>query len=124
MVLPNTQDAGRLRRFLGAIALNGMNTGEDWIRRINYANESILVLSWSIYSLLMLFELIKRNDARTKAETNELMASADSEYWYACLADEFTKGVENGLLIKIEIAKRPAEYNGVWCKTRACFSNF
>jgi hypothetical protein len=70
VVLPNTQNAGRLRRFLRAIALNGMNTGEDWIRRINYADESILILGWSILSLLVLFKLIKRNDARSKAETD------------------------------------------------------
>ena len=108
VVLPNTQNAGRLRRFLGAIALNGMNTGEDWIGRINYANESILILGWSICSLLVLFKLIKRNDARSKAETDELMSTADSQDGYARLADEVTKGIEDGLLIEIEIAKRPA----------------
>src|ERR1044072_9005818 len=107
VVLPNTQNAGRLRRFLRVIALNGMHPGKDWIRRINYANESILVLSWPVCTLFVLFQFIKRNYARSKAETDELMSTADSEYWDACLADEFTKGIDDGLLIEIEIAKRP-----------------
>src|SRR5262249_15876142 len=102
VVLPNTQNAGRLRRFPSVLALNGMHSGKDRIRRINYANESILVLGWSVCSLFVLFKLIKSNDARSKAETDELMSTADSQDGYVYLADEFTKSVNDGLLVKIE----------------------
>src|ERR1041385_8995882 len=118
MVLPYTQYARWLRRLRDMVDLNGMHTGKDRILRLRYTDKSILVLVRSIFTLFM---LIKRNDARSKAKTDELMSTADRQDGYVCLVDEFTKTVDDRLLIKIEIAKRAAEHNCVGLETCSCF---
>src|SRR5215213_2316377 len=75
VVLPHTKDAWR-RGWIGAVDIR-----KDRIARLGNADKAILILLRTTVSLLVLFELVERDHARAKTQTNQLVAAADCKHW-------------------------------------------
>src|SRR5829696_5009214 len=107
VVLPDAKDAWRRVR-IGAVDVR-----KDRIARLGNANEAILILLRTTVSLLVLLELIERDHARAKTQTNQLVPAADCKHGSFSLDDKLRKVVEDGLLVIIKIAQRATEHNRI-----------
>src|SRR5207253_5406258 len=91
---------------------------EDRIVGIGDADETILVLERPLLALLVLLELVEREHARAKTQTNQLMSAADSKHRSFGLANKVSELVEKRLLVIIKIAQGAAEHDGVRLEPR------
>jgi len=89
---------------------------EDWIFRLDDANEAILVLLRALQSLFVLLELVERDHAGAKTQADELMTAADREHRRSRLANERAEGFQNRGLVVIKVAQRAAEHDRVGLK--------
>src|SRR5437588_11902851 len=103
MILPDAQDAA----FAGVVLPNSgfrvVDADENWIFRINYAHEPVLIFSNPIGSPLLLFLLIERDHTSAKAQTDKLMAAANSQYRRSRAVNEISKAFEHLRLVVIKI---------------------
>ncbi len=83
-----------------------MDALEDRIIRIGNPDEPILVFLRSILALLVLLQLVERENARAKTQTHQLVATANCQNRNLSLANELTKVFENRLLVVIKVTQR------------------
>src|SRR5215813_7380107 len=111
MILPYAQNAPFPGVFLPNGRLRVVHPGEDWICRLDNADESILIFVWAVLALFVLFQPAKRNDARAETQTNQLMTAADSQHWNACRANKVCEACQDFILVIIEIAQCTTKHN-------------
>src|SRR5205085_4311174 len=89
VVLPDAKYARTLCARL--IRINAGDVFEDRIVGIGDADETILVLERPLLALLVLLELVEREHARAKTQTNQLMSAADSKHRSFGLANKVSE---------------------------------
>src|SRR2546423_1096860 len=79
VVLPNAEDAG----FAGVVLPNSgfriVDAGKDWILRLDYANEPVLIFRDAIGAAFFLLLLIERYHAHAKTQPDQLMSTANPQ---------------------------------------------
>src|SRR6185436_19961601 len=93
-----------------------MHAVEYRIIRISNAYEPILILLRSILSLLVLLQLVERDNARAKTQSHELVPTANCQDGYSSRANELTKTFKNRLLVVIKVTERSTQDNSVRLK--------
>src|SRR5215213_9632550 len=111
VILPDAQDPRRSFR------IRAVDVFEDRIFGIGDPDEAVLVFLRSRRTLLVLLELVERDHARAKTQTDKLMTTAYGEYRNLCLANEFSKFIEDRLVVIIKIAQRAAQHDRAGLKT-------
>src|SRR5690349_12974943 len=82
VILPDTQDTR------GRIRFRAVDVFENRIFGLGDADEAILVFLRPRRALLVLLELVERDHARAKTQTDELMTAADREHRRLRVANE------------------------------------
>src|SRR5262245_44170962 len=88
VILPDAQNSSFTRVVLPHLRLRIVDSGKNWIFRFDDANEAVLILSDAIATALLLFLLVQCNYAGPETETDQLMASANSEHWFSRRVNE------------------------------------
>ena len=106
VILPDAQNATLTRVVLPNARLGIVDTGEDWIFRFDDAHKPILILSDAIGAALFLFLLVEGENASAEAQANQLMTTANAEYWSRRRVNEIGKAGEQFRVVVIEISER------------------
>src|SRR6476619_3711970 len=104
MVLPDAQDAAFAGVVLPDSRFRVINSGEDWIFRLDDAHKAILIFGNAIGAALFLFLFIQSYHAGPKAEPNQLMTSANPQDGRSDRLNEISKVRKNFRVIVIKIA--------------------
>src|SRR6267143_6863573 len=118
MILPDAQDPCAFRAVSSEFRIDLMNLLKDRIGGISDTNKTILIFLRTILSLLVLLELVERNDASAKTQTYQLVPAADGKHGNGRAANKAGKALQNQLVIIVEVAERPAYHNSIGLKLR------
>src|SRR4051794_16787150 len=116
MVLPYPQDATLARVILPDARFRIIYAEEDWIFRLDDADKAILVFRNTIRPPFFLLLLIECQYASPEAQTNQLMAAADSEHRCRRVMNKISKAGEQFRFVIIEVAQGPAQNDSVGLK--------
>src|SRR5437764_621759 len=106
VILPDAQNATLTRVILPDTGLGIVDPGKDWIFRFNDTHKPILILSHAIRAALFLFLLVEGENASAEAQANQLMTTANAEYWSRRRVNEIGKAGEQFRVVVIEISER------------------